>query len=101
MKTKFDHFTDEQIATAAAAVDLAVPYVELDTRDDLLRIAHLSRWMRYWQAWLGPPLTYHESEGLEFDGQHRCRAAKFLARRYRLQILVPMRYDPRITEATK
>ena len=101
MKTKFDHITDDEIATELAlSVVLECSNVSPYpfAKSDVHRIAYLAAHMEYWQCWLGPPLTYHESEGLEFDGQHRCRAVKFLARRKGMMIQVPLRYSTRVKE---
>ena len=93
MRTRFDHFTDEQIEQALSVRTPVKQYEEIDQADDLARIAHLCAEMHRWQAWIGWPVTYYENEGLTFDGHHRVRATKFLARRRNLIILVPVRYS--------
>lgn len=96
MKTKHDHITDDQIDLAFDHVTDREQYHNLTK--DLDRIANLAWNMARWQCWFGAPLTYFQASGLDFDGQHRCRAVKFLARRKRLQIQVPLRYSTEIEE---
>ena len=96
MKTNFDHITDDEIN--AVCVDPSQCYVDIPIHEHLSRIAHLAHWMGYWQSWLGPPITWYEPVGLQFDGHHRCRATKFLARRKKIQLQMPVRYDSAMAE---
>lgn len=96
MRTKFDGISDEQIEHAFNLVTENERYPERES--DLRRIANLAWNMERWQCWFGPPLTFYESVGLEFDGQHRCRAVKFLARRRKVMIQVPLRYSTGMKE---
>ena len=96
MKTKFDHISDDTIQDRI--LKMQVNGLESGSfydglRDDADRIATVAACMNRWQCWFGPPVTYYEDSSLEFDGQHRTRACKFLARVYGTQIQIPLRYS--------
>lgn len=96
MKTKLDHITDKEIADTLAGIDTSVGYGVADYvavgGGHVIQIAMLARAMNYWKSWVGLPLTYYADDSLEYDGQHRCRAVKFLIRRFGVQIQIPVRY---------
>lgn len=94
MRTRFDQVTDDEIEAEVGCVSPDQKYSERDS--DLRRIAHLAWWMFYMKAWIGWPVTFFESCGFHFDGHHRVRAAKFLARRRNFQVMIPVRYSPEI-----
>lgn len=90
MRTRFDSISDDDIDRAVA---LVLPHERYPEREsDLRRIAHLVWWMHYWKSWLGPPVTYFSDT--DFDGHHRTRAAKYIAKRFQFQIQIPVRYAP-------
>lgn len=91
MRTNFDNITDDEIAEAIATLDHQRSYPE--TESDLIKIAYLSWWMDYWKSWLGPPLTYYSGEELHYDGHHRWRSVKYIARRRNFQIIAPLRFS--------
>lgn len=97
MKTNFDDISDDEIEKE---IEAAFPLAnEYDNKaSHLRRIARLAASIGYWKSWLGPPATYYESEGVNYDGHHRCRAVKFLARQRGLQIHIPVRYSTDIKE---
>lgn len=96
MKTKLDHITDKEIADMLTTIDTSVGYGVAEYvgggGNHVVQIAMLARAMNYWKSWVGLPLTYYSDDGLEYDGQHRCRAVKFLIRRFGVQIQIPVRY---------
>lgn len=91
MQTRFDHISDDEIERAVNLVRSEDRYPERES--DLRRIAHLAWWMFYMRAWIGWPVTYFDHEGLNYDGHHRVRAAKFLARTRKFQVQIPVRYS--------
>lgn len=91
MRTKFDGISDDEIEQAVALVKIEDRYPEQES--DIRRIAWLAWWMHYMVSWHGWPVTYFEGEGLNYDGHHRVRAVKFIARRLKKQILIPVRYS--------
>lgn len=101
MNTKFDHYDDAMIDEAWSQIRLdckfgPLEYETLDSEDEIGRIAWLAMSMRYWNSWVGHPVTYFQASGTDFDGHHRVRAVKYLATRHGLQLTIPVRYDPRM-----
>lgn len=91
MKTNFDSITDGEIEHA---VGLVMPQDRYPVQEsDVRRIAWFAWWMHYMQAWHGWPVTYFDHDGTNYDGHHRVRAAKFLARRRQFQVMIPVRYS--------
>lgn len=90
MQTRFDGISDDKIEHAVALVRPEDRYN--DQQSDLLRIAHMAWWMNYMKGWIGWPVTFFEPTGMNYDGHHRVRAVKWLARRRQLQIHIPVRY---------
>ncbi len=90
MKTRFDHISDKKIL---AVINLPTKYSDIPDSHDCERIAWMAREMATWKAWAGRPVTYYEGSGLNFDGHHRVRAAKFVATQCDYQILIPVRYS--------
>lgn len=94
METRFDMITDTQIQEAEGLILRKESYAGAD--QETLSIAELARAMRWLQCWLGPPATFFSQAGLNFDGHHRVRAVKYVARQYGIQIQIPVRYDPKM-----
>jgi hypothetical protein len=51
--------------------------------------------MDYWKTWIGLPVTFFKDDGSGYDGNHRVRAVKYLARQRNLQLQIPVRYVPK------
>lgn len=96
MRTRFDEITDDEIEQALATLDHLQPYPE--TGSDLIRIPHLSWWMFYWKSWIGTPVTVFRDDAIDFDGHHRMRSVKFIARRRNYQVQVPLRFSCTMSE---
>lgn len=91
MRTRFDEITDDEIEQTLATLKHLEPYSETDS--DLIKIAHLSWWMFYWKSWIGHPVTVFRDDDSDYDGHHRMRSTKFVARRRNYQIQVPLRFS--------
>lgn len=101
MQTRFDHISDDDVLAAYQSATTygfnVLPY-ELWQEGDLEKIGRLVLNMYYWKSWIGPPVTFFDESGLNYDGHHRVRACKYIARRLGFQIHIPVRYDPIMRE---
>lgn len=95
MRTRFDHLSDDAITDAVERVQPGERYPEQES--NLRRIAYLAYWMFFWKCWLGPFVTVFSDKELDYDGHHRTRAVKWIARVKKFQIQVPVRFscDPK------
>lgn len=101
MNTRFDHFSDDDIhafSQESSKNEAWKSLTEMRSESDIEKIGRLAAIMYYWRSWIGPPVTFFDESGLNFDGHHRVRACKFIARRLGMQIHIPVRYDPIMTE---
>ncbi len=102
MQTKFDHIKDTEIQDSLCEI-LSIKKVPIQYaicgESDTERIASLAADMNYWKAWVGPPVTFFDESGLNYDGHRRVRACKYIARMNGFQIQIPVRYDTIMSES--
>jgi len=100
MQTHFDNISDSEIKAEIAKLKGVAPVGSRVNPGEpsIWKIACYAVDMSYWRSWLGPSVTFYDESGLNFDGHHRVRACKFLARTLGLQIHIPVRYDPVMRE---
>ena len=98
MLTIFDHISDWDILTEFQTIGMSEEYSTISSDNTVRRIAHLAYNMFRFDAWVGWPVTIFKEGTTDYDGNHRMRAVKFLARKWRRQIHVPVRFDPTMPE---